>query len=51
MFHADHMHQLDDGEHAAGGPEGFEVEHRLDHLSDGAKLLFDDVDKVFNLVR
>lgn len=31
---ADHVHELDAGEHVAGGAEGLEVEHRPRHTLD-----------------
>jgi len=33
---ADHVHQFDAGEHGAGGPGRFEVEHRPGHPLNGA---------------
>ena len=47
---ADHVHEFDAGEHAVGGAERFEVEHRPSHPLDGAMVLFDDVVEVFDLV-
>lgn len=43
------MHELDAGEHAVGGAERFEVEHRLGYPLDGAMVLFDDVVEVLDL--
>src|SRR5471032_3215875 len=45
---ADHVHELDAGEHAAGAAERFEVEHWPGHPLDGAVVLLDDVE-VFDL--
>src|SRR5471032_1972297 len=46
---ADHVHELDAGEHAAGAAERFEVEHWPGHPLDGAVVLLDDVVEVFDL--
>jgi len=44
---ADHVHELDAGEHAVSGSERFDVEHGLGHSFDGAMSLLDDVVEVF----
>jgi hypothetical protein len=46
---ADHVHELDAGEHAVGGTERFEVEHRPSHPLNGAMVLFDDIVEVLDL--
>jgi hypothetical protein len=46
---ADHVHEFDACEHAVGGAERFEVEHRPGHPLDGAMVLFYDVVEVFDL--
>ena len=46
---AGHVHELDAGEHAVGGAERFEVEHRPGHPLDGGMVLFDDIVEVFDL--
>ena len=46
---ADHVHELDAGEHVVSGAERFEVEHRLGHPLNGAMVLFDDVVEVLVL--
>src|SRR5450830_2196100 len=46
---ADHVHELNAGEHGAGGAERLEVEHRPGYPLDGAEVLFDDVVEVLDL--
>src|SRR5471032_2111615 len=46
---ADHVHELDAGEHAAGAAERFEVEHWPGHPLDGAVVLLNYVVEVFDL--